>query len=244
MFFRSTDRQILARIREEIQDRLDSLASPEPIESFLLDHWALLLRDIYLSRGGEHPDWQAGWDTVDALIWSLTPKQSQEDTDRLLRLLPILLGRLKEGCAALGMPGQVADDLLKALAGRHANLARSGQQSAPPGLSETPSAPLESEAAGQSRSGGETPAPSAVSARTDKDAGTEAQETSSLVDALQLGAWVTIRGSEGEKQLCLQWISASGNMYLFADSQGLDALSLTRQRLQERVARGELFLRA
>jgi len=238
MFFRQADKQIVERIREEIRARLDPLNIPEQVEAFLLDNWSLLLKDIYLSRGGEHPDWQAGWDTVDALIWSLTPKQSREETERLLRLLPILLGRLQEGCAALAMPAQEAEALFKLLAGWHAALARAGlKPNVMSGLGAADNTTTDMSASVQ-----HVPAAGGVG-HEDAEASEEAVEPSSLLDSLQPGVWVTIRCADGDKELCLQWISASGNMYLFADGQGLDALSLTRQRLQDRVARGELSLR-
>jgi len=238
MFFRQADKQIVERIREEIRARLDPLNIPEQVEAFLLDNWSLLLKDIYLSRGGEHPDWQAGWDTVDALIWSLTPKQSREETERLLRLLPILLGRLQEGCAALAMPAQEAEALFKLLAGWHAALARAGlKPNVMSGLE-----PADNTATDMPASVQHVPAAGGVG-HEDAEASEEAAEPPSLLDSLQPGVWVTIRCVGGDKELCLQWISASGNMYLFADGQGLDALSLTRQRLQDRVARGELSLR-
>lgn len=231
MFFRQSDKQILARIREEIRSRLSALAMPRQVEDFLLEKWSLLLRDIYMSRGGEHLDWQAGWDTVDALLWSLTTKESRQETERMLRILPILLGRLQEGCAALGMAEEESGPFLNQLADWHAAVARTGLQPSR-GQSLSSVEPIDVpavELAGREAAGTVAPGMDAVAP--------------SLLDRLQPGAWVTFRCAGGVKDLCLQWISATGNMYLFADSQGLDALSLTRQRLQERLDRGELSLR-
>jgi hypothetical protein len=235
MFFRQSDKQILARIREEIRSRLSALAMPRQVEDFLLEKWSLLLRDIYMSRGGEHADWQAGWDTVDALLWSLSTKESRQETERMLRILPVLLGRLQEGCTALGMAEDESGPFLKQLAEWHAAVASSGLQPSREGGALRSLSPVEPvavpalELAG--RQAGETPAPGMGAVAP------------SLLDRLHPGAWVTFRCVGGDKDLCLQWISATGNMFLFADSQGLDALSLTRQRLQERLDRGELSLR-
>lgn len=238
MIFKNSEQQILERIRDEIRSRLASTQAPDAVETFLLQHWSGLLREIYLSRGGEHPDWQAGWDTVDALLWSLTPKRNRQETERLLRLLPILLGRMQEGCQALGMPEQETESLFSLLARLHAALARAGLETVADG--EVRKATSEAAESGLAT-------PIAVGKGASKEApsrdGLPANRIES-VEALKLGDRVTFHSAEGDKHLRLQWVSASGGMFLFADDQGLDALSLTRPRLQRRLAQGELVLGA
>jgi hypothetical protein len=227
VIFKSSEQQFYERIRDEILLRLAPTSAPEAIESFLIQHWSRLLRDIYLSRGDDHPDWQAGWDTVDALLWSLTPLKTRQETERLLRLLPILRGRLEEGCAALGLPAAERDALLGLLAQQHAAAARAGSASLGDRATEDQGSPSRSAVAG-------APPPGAQA-----KPGLPSRDR---LEELRPGDWLTFRCAEGDKRLCLQWISATGAMFLFADSQGLDALSLTRQRLQERWSRGEVAL--
>jgi hypothetical protein len=215
MSFWNSDQQLLERIRTEIRSRLVSAEAPEAVETFLLRHWAVLMRDIFVAHGGEHPDWLAGWDTVDALVWSLTPKQGRMETERLLRLLPVLIGRLEEGCQALALAESETAALFSRLADLHARLARSG------------TAPSDESAPG-------TPGGDAASNRV--------ADGPSVLDTLRPGDWVTFHGADGDKRLRLKWVSASGAMYLFDDGQGLDALSLTRSRLEERLAAGGLRL--
>lgn len=239
MIFKSSEQRIYERIREEIRSRLASSQVPGEVESFLLQRWSGLLREIYLGRGGDHPDWQAGWDTVDALLWSLTPKKNRQETERLLRLLPILLGRLQEGCQAMGVPEAETDVLFALLAKLHAALARAGLDAAPTGESQLP--PVR----GVSQDADIAHAPSAkvhVPAEVEPSGEKRAVAGEPSLEGLQAGDWVTFRFAEGEKRMRLQWVSASGAMFLFADNQGLDALSLTRPRLLQRLARGELAL--
>lgn len=241
MIFRNSEQQILERIRDEIRVRFATTQAPEAVEAFLLQRWSTLLREIYLSRGGDHPDWQAGWDTVDALLWSLAPKKNRQETERLLRLLPILLGRMREGCEALGLPAQETESLVGLLASLHAGLARAGLETAP----DSQSRQTATQAAGLdlgASAGGSTVdmAVSATVAQPPDDG--QAAARGGSVEALQLGDWVTFHSDEGDKRLRLQWVSVSGGMFLFADNQGLDALSLTRPRLQQRLARGELVV--
>ena len=56
---------------------------------------------------------------------------------------------------------------------------------------------------------------------------------------LKVGDRILLNTSEGEKTLYLQWTSPMGGMYLFADEEGFDAVSLTRARLLERLHSGE-----
>jgi hypothetical protein len=232
MLFRNSENKALDRVRAEMRGRLTPVKVPAEVESFLLQHWARLLCDIYLARGEENADWQAGWDTVDALLWSLTPKTNRQDTERLLRVLPVLLGRLQEGCAALGLSEAASSALFEQLVALHAAQAKAGlhaREDAPEG-----GAPAPKDASDRGLATSGEGAGNGVLQREDADV------PDAILDKLQPGDWVTFHGEDGDKHLRLQWISATGSMYLFADAHGLDTLSLTRQRLLERLARGGL----
>jgi hypothetical protein len=60
------------------------------------------------------------------------------------------------------------------------------------------------------------------------------------LDALKVGGAIFLKTAEGGKTLYLQWVSPMGGMYLFADTEGFDAVSLTRARLVERLRNGEM----
>ncbi|TCJ16335.1 DUF1631 family protein [Parasulfuritortus cantonensis] len=239
MLFKSRERQVHERICQEIESRLTRSGAPREVRHFLLNHWSYLLAGVFFSHGDQHPDWEAGWHTVNALLWSLTPKQGQEETEQFLRLVPTLLGRLHDGCDAMNLAPAERDELFSQLALLHAAVARAGLEAAlaPDGpitqlgrdadleFSEAEIASLEA---------------SSVSEATDSRRSKE--DLAAAIAALQVGDSVRFRIADREKPLFLQWISPMGGMYLFADEEGYDAMSLTSARLAEKLAKGEASL--
>jgi len=68
------------------------------------------------------------------------------------------------------------------------------------------------------------------------------QGADAWLDAVQLGAWVDIRDDSRTKRMRLQWISPMRGMFLFTDRDGIDALSLTRAGLREKLESGAVRL--
>lgn len=117
---------VYTRIRAEMEKHLEAHGAPEEIHDFLARHWARLMTGIFQAKGNQDQDWFSGWDTVNALLWSLSPKAGREDAEKMLRMLPTLLARLQEGCLALGIPVAERDALFERLALMHAAVAREG----------------------------------------------------------------------------------------------------------------------
>lgn len=64
-------------------------------------------------------------------------------------------------------------------------------------------------------------------------------ENTDLIQQLRLGTWVEFTSERGTKATFrLSWISGSANIYLFADRQGHDALTLSADRLSIRLREG------
>lgn len=239
MFFKSREREAYGHIREEIESRLVRTGAPGEIRDFLLNRWAYLLTGIYIGHGDQHPDWEAGWQTVNALLWSLEPKRDRAETEQFLRLLPTLLGRLQDGCDAMKLDPSEQDALFSQLALLHAAVARAGLQAQPgeagPVTHFGQYADMvmgDEELASLSQ---ETPAITKT-----KD-GFGASDASGL-DRLKVGGCMLLKTAAGEKRLYLQWVSPMGGMYLFANADGFEAVSLTRARLAERLTMGHAHL--
>ena len=231
MLFKSRERQVHDRICREIEARLTKAGAPAEVRQFLLERWSYLLAGIYFSNGDQHPDWEAGWHTVNALLWSLAPKGDQAETEQLLRLLPTLLGRLYDGCDAMNLTASERDGLFSSLALLHAVVARAGL---PTGRTDdgpvTRLALNADEAFSEAELAG-------------LDAGSLSIETEAAalvgIDGLRVGDCLLFRADGDEKRLFLQWISPMAGMFLFVDEAGYDAISLTRARLNEKLHKGE-----
>ena len=224
-------RDALGKIQAEMALQLDRSGAPEEVRAFLMEGWSLLLSGIYQAKGNQDADWKAGWETVNALLWSLAPKHGREETGALLRMLPTLLSRLHAGCAALGMELAERDRLFERLAMLHAAIAREGLRA---GLeAEGPITRLrESEAGGAEDSVLRDLAAPDLPARQRRQA----------LPELKLGDPVMFQRGAEERRLILTWISPMGGMYMFANEQGLDAITLTQARLAARFRAGEARL--
>lgn len=236
MLFKSRERQAHDHIREEIEGRLAKTGAPREVSDFLLNRWSYLLAGIYFSHGDQHPDWEAGWQTVNALLWSLVPKRDREETEQFLRLLPTLLARLQDGCDAMNLDNTERDALFSQLALLHAAVARAGLQAQPdedgPITHLGMDADLEMSDEELASIGEEAP-------EVDLSESAEANPDAPGIDALQIGDRIRLKTAEGEKTLFLQWASPMGGMFLFADAEGFDAVSLTRARLVDRLSSGD-----
>jgi len=216
--------EVFIKIQDEMAQQIRNDRAPEEVHAFLLRDWSRLLTGIYLVKGNQHSDWKAGWEAVSALLWSLAPKRGREETLTLLSMLPTLLARLHAGCAALGMEVGARDALFERMAMLHAALAREGLQAGQnlekkEVLSADPSVPRN------------LAAPEL--ANTDQGA---------RMPVLKLDDRVVFRSAAAERQLVLTWISPMGGMVLFTNEQGLDAVTLTRARLEAKFQSGEASL--
>ncbi len=219
----STIRDVLGKIQDEMNLQLTSSGAPEEIREFLSQEWTRLLASIYLAKGNQHGDWKAGWETVNALLWSLAPKHGREETGMLLRILPTLLGRLHEGCAALGFELAKRDALFERLAMLHAAIARDGLQ-----YERVDDGPITHLREDESRPG--MPGLNDLIAPN-----LPAMDHSVAVPTLKLGDQVMFKSEGGDRLLTLTWISPMGGMYMFANELGLEAITLTHSRLEARL---------
>lgn len=227
------ERQVLEHIRGELQSRLANSGAPQEISLFLTGRWASLLAGIYMNHGDMHPDWMAGWQTVNALVWSLAPKADRTETEQMLRLLPTLLGRLQDGCDALNLDPAERDALFSQLAMMHAAVAREGLQAKAGENAPVTQLAKDADRAMDGDELANLSVPVAVGEVADPEAG------SYELDQIKLGDGLWLKKAGGEKLLYLQWVSPMGGMYLFADAEGYDAVSLTKSRLLDRLHNGD-----
>lgn len=89
------------RARLQVDSVLNRLTSghdlPVPAQKLLRDAWGNVLFIICLKQGVESAEWQAGIRTAQQLVWSLTAPMSKENRQGLLKLVPQLLQKLREG---------------------------------------------------------------------------------------------------------------------------------------------------
>lgn len=75
---------------------------PAPFVSFLTEDWMPVLQAAYLQGGTGGRAWQEARALMDDLLWSIVPKQSLEERQKLAALVPTLLKRITAALAAIG----------------------------------------------------------------------------------------------------------------------------------------------
>lgn len=107
--------------QDEVTRRVSTQGIPNIIRTFLDTYWKGLLTVSYIDYGD---DWRRHVQTMDDLIWSVSPKPTPEERFRLVRLLPELVKRLNEGMARAAMDPRERDHFVAKLADYHAQVVK------------------------------------------------------------------------------------------------------------------------
>jgi hypothetical protein len=96
-------KSLAARAEKELTERRRQVGRlPDPIDAFLQSHWLQYLVDCLLTHGTEGTPWRQALATLDALLWSLGPKEGAGQ-QRLAELRPRLIRRLRQGMDQVGV---------------------------------------------------------------------------------------------------------------------------------------------
>jgi hypothetical protein len=148
---------------------------PDVIQKFFHNRWKELLVFCYFDEGEEGESWRKAVETMDQVIWSLTPISSPEDRKKLVQLLPGLLNRVKDGMKQISLPKEERKHFLAALANHHLAAVR----------------------ASTGESGAQAPLPAPVD-EPDQDAGNTIEKV--LKQAVQRANAVIHRASEAKPE--------------------------------------------
>ena len=131
----SRERLEQARVgaQEAMQKSFHGKPTPEVIRKFFHTRWKELLVFYYFDEGEDGEGWKNAVETMDQVIWSLTPISDPEDRKKLVQLLPGLLNRVKDGMKQISLPAEERKQFLAALANHHlaAVRANNGESDAP-----------------------------------------------------------------------------------------------------------------
>ena len=144
----SRERLERARIRaqEIMAGSFHGKPVPEVIRRFFQNRWKELLVFCHFEEGEDSEGWRNAVETMNQIIWSLTPISAPEDRKKLVELLPGLLNRVKEGMQQISLPADERKQFLAALASHHLAAVRaSGGESAGPANAPQPPADTQQE---------------------------------------------------------------------------------------------------
>jgi len=210
----------------------------EAVREFLRRDWAQLLTLNYINEGEQGAHFNSHVETMRELVWSVQSKADMDARLMLVRILPGLLKRLREGVAEINLPQKLSDHFFATLVILHANAVRPNTQPVP--LPDITPEEIEELAPAQA----DAEAAVTESAYEDAFVTQEVEDEFTLcARALNKGDWVEFHYDDGTFRWArLGWASSIKNTYLFSDQDGMNSFSIGQQRLADKLRRGEAVL--
>ncbi len=240
------DRQEIAaaRVGEELAARTADAALPVLVTAFFDRFWRRVLSDVFIRSGDAGEPWRDALTTMDDLIWSVKPKDTAEERNRLLTALPDLLKRLRRGLETVHLE-EAWDPFFDRLIRLHMGALHKELPPDQASDQDVFSAPASEP---QATSAAATASSVADELVLGEDSRPRSDDTESpdqyllLARSLEVGDWVGFQSFRGtRKTLRLGWVSKYRGVYLFTNRQGDNALTLATTslagHLRKRTAR-------
>lgn len=249
------------RVRLEVERR-NRASLPKFVRQFLATYWQSLLLVTFVKEGEDSIAWKRSLTAMDNLAWSLQPKATIEERDRLVKLLPSLLRVLREGMKLISMREDDFQSFLEQLAPYHAGVVNAVPRGADaandappvPASVDDPLAELGAEPVVEDMRVTTAAIHTLVQsgdlavedvALMDDDVPEETVDDEFVAQArdLKLGSWVEFLQDDGTTlRAKLTWVSPVTGIYLFTNRQGLKACDRTLQGLAAELRRGSARL--
>jgi hypothetical protein len=212
----------------------------DAVREFLRRDWAQLLTTDYIAGGEQGAHFNSHVETMRELVWSVQPKADMDARLMLVRILPGLLKRLREGTAEINLSAKLSDRFFATLVILHANAVRPNTQPVP--LPELAPEEIEDEAATPEAAAPVAEvAPEAAPDVVAEPPAPEVEDTFTLrARALNKGDWVEFHYEDNTIRWArLGWVSGIRNTYLFSDQDGMNSFSIGLHRLADKLRRGD-----
>ncbi len=255
-------RNLLAdKFGKELRARPDVAAAPREIIQFISGPWAQVMAQARLADQDGTADPGGFGDVVTDLLSSAQLHLGPGNAARLARLVPPLLGKLREGLATIDYPVAQTQRFLNQLALLHEQAMKPpGESGRPVPLSTTLSREeLEAQFGQDSGAGsawlapreamhsgfmdtdqGGLPQPLFDATRPGEDEEAPAGITPALPPAaIQPGAWVELLVDSGWARFQLTWASPHGTLFMFTNAAG-KSQSMTRRLLDKMLENSTL----
>src|SRR6185503_9553095 len=120
---RIEQQEALAVAKTTAQDEIRARVRPgktwRPAVNFLVQHWIKFLLLVHVKRGKDSDVWKTAVETMDQLLWTVEPKKTLDDRNKLAKLVPGLVKRIGAGLKAAGVEDAVATKFFDELIKRH-----------------------------------------------------------------------------------------------------------------------------
>lgn len=240
---KQTERAELAPVivHDFINRALKDQPVAEAVREFLRRDWAQLLTTDYVKGGDQGAHFNSHVETMRELVWSVQAKADMDARLMLVRILPGLLKRLREGVAEIDLPAKLADRFFANLVILHANAVRPVAQPVPlPDMSPEEIEEIVEQPAALAVTVEDTPE---VVAEPEPPAPEYEDLFTLRARTMNKGDWVEFHYDDGTFRWArLGWVSGVKSTYLFSDQDGMNSFSISLNRLADKLRKGEAVL--
>jgi len=113
---------------QEIEPRISDQKNLEFVGEFITTHWKNLLFVTCARQGKDSDTWKQVVSTMDDLIWSVQPKNTDAERQRLATMQPKLLNKLREGMQRLSIAPTERDTFIARLVDTHGQMSTGDTQ--------------------------------------------------------------------------------------------------------------------
>ena len=213
--------------RDAVALRVRAGEVEQVVSGFLEQRWTTVMTFAYSIEGEKPGAVGNATRAMDELIWSVKPKQTQEQRKALIAKLPRLLQTLNKWLDAIRWQDAERLQFFARLAECHASIVR-----APIELSPERQLELAVEAAQQD-----------ALRRVELEQAAAEQEAArrqaiSPVDGLERGMWFEFKSLDAARKVKLAWVSPLRTLFIFSGAGRREAFSLSAEKLAELLHAG------
>jgi len=213
--------------RDAVALRVQAGDVEQVVSGFLEQRWTTVMTFAYSIDADKPGAVVNATRAMDDLIWSVKPKQTQEQRKALIGKLPRLLATLNKWLDAIRWQDAERLQFFARLAECHASIVR-----APIELSPERQLELAVEAAQQD-----------ALRRVELEQAAAEQEAAhrqmiSPVDGLERGMWFEFKTTEGARKVKLAWVSPLRTLFIFSGAGRREAFSLSAEKFAELLHAG------
>ncbi|MFN5542813.1 MAG: DUF1631 family protein [Betaproteobacteria bacterium] len=181
------------------------------IKEFARTHWQTVLAKDYLLDGEDGEQWKVDLVTLDELLWSISPADAAMDRQKLLKLLPTLLGRLNAGLDRIGVSRELREPYFQVMVNVHSSLLR----------------PTKAKSNGQAEVSDE------LEAQPNATVSDPRAKLRKRTTTIERGQWIEMTDVDGTVQRCrLSWVSPLKETFVLKNYDTKEAVTLTAEKFQ------------
>ena len=236
--------------QEEVRVRVQAHPLPGPVLEFLIEQWLKLMMLIHVKRGPTSDAWKNAIEAMDQLIWSVQPKETNEDRRKLATIVLPLVKRIAAGLEVAGIEHEIREFFFAELEKLHTHIMSTPAKGAAAPMPAAPTVSAEALdftksvtirnpfGAGEVQVSGLDVDPEETAVRTTRHAADP--------DALRVGDWFEWKVVSAEEVIVrpvrLIFMTPRKTRYIFCDRSEKDYIECTRSEIVRRLRTDEAVL--